>query len=327
MLKSLAFFLLKAYKEFHSITKTSLGTLSLSQILFDDQGCMKIGPKVLQNSPASSPKSNNFDNWRYLFSKIKPMNNANTGSINDDFFEIGMVLLYCAIGDIDLIETHAGSGDFRKNNGDFREDAFMKSETNFFLNNRRKELEKGEENMDFNKEIIGSSCCFLHLLWDLCEEQKIGEYLKKRHSSSFFKAISRKNGALMKSIIEKKFSKEFVDFICCCLKFDQNLKYENLINHCFFNNNIGINGGNNVGLKEIVRISSNWHLNQTSYVLKDKIGHIIQSICVVLEEKNINKEKFFEGKNMEKLTVELGNNLGMSQKAILEIITQSINDL
>lgn len=328
LLKSLGIFLLRAYKDFFIMTKLSLGTLSLSQILFDDQGNIKIGPKLSWSY--FSPKMSNFTSWRMLFSKILPIDtltlNTHGNTPNNDIFEIGLILLYCAIGDIELFDCNAGSGDLKKNSDEMKETMFLKSDTNFFLNDRKKEL-KTEENMEFDKEIIGSSCCLLHLLWECCEEKKVGDYLKKRHSSKFFKSFSRKNGIFMKIILQKRFSKEFIDFLCCCLRFEQKNKVdiEIMMDHSFFNSNI--EKGNNISLKEIVRISSNWKLNSSDFAIKETIGHIIQSLFIVLEEKNITKQKFLEGNHMEKLINVLALDLGMSQKMISDIVKAQIHKI
>ena len=317
---------MKAYKEFFSITNHSLGTISLSQILFDDQGNIKIGPKLSQNF--TSPKINHFNKWRSLFSKLRRINDINNTSNNDDLFEIGLILLFSAVGDIELFDQNACSGDMKKISEEPKDTVFLKSDSNFFLNDRKKEIMKNAEvHVDFDQDTLGNSCCLLHLIWECCEEKKLAEYIKKRHSSNFFKILSRKNGLLMKKIIETRFSKEFIDFLCCCLRFNPKNRsnIENLLMHSFFLKNNHVS--NEVSVKEIVRISSNWNLNQSSYAIKDKIGQIVQSIFIILEEKNIKKSKFFEGKNMERLINELVASLGMSNSAISEIIRAQIKDL
>ena len=124
----------------------------------------------------------------------------------------------------------------------------------------------------------------------------------------------------MKNILEKKYSADFLDFLCVCLSFDPKNKqcYENSLSHKFLNNKCSIN--HEITLKEITKISSNWNLNKSSYVIKDKIGHILQSICIVLEEKEIKRGSFFNEKNVEKLAYELGYSLGISIQTITEMV-------
>ena len=314
MMKSLAEFLLKAYREFYSKTKTSLGVLSLSQILFDEQGGIKIGPKLAKSTLVH--KMSDFNHWRIPFSKFKQNSEI---SNNEELFEIGIVLLYCAIGNIELFDITTGSGDIQKNfnNDEIKESMFLKSDTNFFLKDRKKELKTLENDLEIE---IGSSCCLLHLLYEFCEEKKLGDFLKKRHDSHFLKTFSRKNGILMKNILEKKFSHEFIDFLCSCLGFDQKNQqsFEDLLAHAFFTSKN--QSKNDVCLNEIANISSNWNLNRSNYAIKDKVGHIIQSICIVLEEKNIQRMKFFEKNNLEKLSCELSCCLGMSPSTIIDVI-------
>ena len=324
MMKNLAVFLLKSYKDFSYETKTNLGTISLSQILFDEHGGIKIGPKLSNKKGDPFQKMSDYNNWRAVFSKIKPISEYQSINNNSqsDIFEIGLILLYCAIGDIELFANNGGSGALKKKNSnisseEIKDSMFLKSDTNFLLNDRKKELKTFENNVHFES---GASCCLLHLFFDCCDEKKLKEYLKKSHSSNFFKTFCRKNGVLMKNILEKKYSADFLDFLCVCLSFDPKNKqcYENSLSHKFLNNKCSIN--HEITLKEITKISSNWNLNKSSYVIKDKIGHILQSICIVLEEKEIKRGSFFNEKNVEKLAYELGYSLGISIQTITEMV-------
>lgn len=287
---------------------------------------MKLGPKLSHNFDSTK---NHFNHWRSLLTKLKPIKNvtqnnaSNLNDLNDGLFEIGLILLYCAIGEMELFDLNGGSGDLKKHFED-KETTFLKSDTNFFLNDRKKEL-KNEE-IEFDSEIIGSSCCFLHLLWDCCEDKKLGDYLKKRHSSNFFKNFSRKTALLMKKIINQRFSKEFVDFLCCCLKFNQKNRpnIDSLLKHEFFSFK---KKKDDIDIKDLIKISLKWRINSSNFGIKEKLSHILQSVFFILEEKNMNKKTFFDGKNLEKLVNEIFLSFGTNRNTILNIIKNQINEM
>jgi serine/threonine protein kinase len=167
------------------------------------------------------------------------------GKIAQDIFDYGFMLLICAVGGLELFES-----------SDFTE------KLKIFLE-------------EFNKKPQDRHkyCCLIHNE-DLISSIKLASPESTLFTNKPVKVHKANNGFIVdknsKNIAEIRiqdflksanFSRDFIDFLCSCLKFDPERRAtsKDLFNSHFFRRKD--NNGPNVSLLELLKISSQWSRN------------------------------------------------------------------
>ena len=226
----------------------------------------------------------NPSSWQKQLSNLKDSSlniDSKTNAQAQDIFDCGFMLLICAVGGLEFF----GSPEFTE-------------KLKIFIDNSN---QKPNERSKY--------CCIIHnqdLILTIKLPNSNADEINKVNEASKNK---EKHISILDFLTSNKFSTEFVNFLCSCLKFDvfERGTIKNLLNHPFLINNKE-NKGTGISLPELLKISLQW---TKSYILpleyqsasEKQLDRVIEALNVVLP-------------TCEKLNG--GNNIALKDYAILE---------
>ncbi|KAL4431841.1 hypothetical protein ABPG74_015281 [Tetrahymena malaccensis] len=257
IIKQIAIQTISALDVIHNISNSYYGGLTPSQILFKQDGNVKLSLGISYRSQqqqqnffnsVNMSKQNErmslFDpsgvNTPNLF-KVPPLDNNNNNNNNnnhqnqkaqiqkqDDVFRLGMLVLSCAIGSFDIIENVS------------------------LLYECIHKLLDDQNKPDPQYRV----CCILHAEDIL--QQMMDEKLKINSKKQ------RINLSINNLLTTNRFTKEFLDFLCQTLRFNYQSRstLANLKQHPFLSKEV-IPKGVNINITDLLKHSQGWSRNQS----------------------------------------------------------------
>lgn len=263
-----------------------------------------------ERSPVSNP---NFSPKNFLEAQETRANGVSSHVIAQDIFDFGFLMLKCAIGDLDFF----GISDFTNKLKIFIEEY----------------IKRPEERHKF--------CCVVH------DEDAISSISlpsgdekdknKGRRGSGNFVPF---HVSIKDFLAAGNFSKNFKDFLCCCLRFDPNQRFtaSSLLNSAFLQDKktagplttltevlqTSTQLGKNAVLPEKYQVASEKQLDKLCNALAVLLSH-----SIVCDDGNEGKKT----RGLEKLTLEsaviqdLACDLGLTPKKVLMELRKVVREL
>lgn len=240
-------------------------------------------------------------------------------NFSQDIFDMGFMLLQCALGDLSLYDN---------------------SDT-FTLKNIRTVI----ENPGFKKALKRNSCCFLH--HEEIVREAIGfmpgvgnknkAYLhEKGVDSSNFVSSSTQTSLLELLTQDGRFSKNFIDFLCLCLRFEytQRLDTQTILTHEFLSEKHQCNGplvSLNELLKTEIKDAASLGVKYAEGMAENHLEKFIEALKIVLLDKSIQLK--FEAivhlnrktENTERRITELAHEFGLTTTKLYEKLADALN--
>ncbi len=236
---------------------------------------------------------------------------------SQDMFDLGFLLLQCALGDFNLYDT---SGIFNLKN-----------------------IKTVIENPGFKRSLKKNTCCILH--HEAAVREAIGFMPGVQAPALRGKVpLSQKDKNTGSSYIPlldllqsgNHFSEGFIDFLCTCLRFDytQRLDTQVLLAHDFLRDNFNLQGPS-VSINELMKIEIKDFealvANPVKGLAENHLDKFIEGLKIVLLDKSI-KLKFeaivhlnYKTETTEKRIAELAEELGLPTLHLYDSLVKALH--
>jgi len=323
-LQSLAKTLTKGLNHIHKKLQRLHGNLGPYQVIITDKGSFKLTPglKAPETSILNSYRGNSVRNYKsgeilVGLADVKPQapTDISFKNYSQDMFDLGFLLLQCALGDFNLYDPSAI----------------------FTLKNIKTVI----ENPGFKRSLKKNACCLLH--YEAAVREAIGFMpgvqapglkgkvpLKEKNSTFSYIPLLE----LLQS--GNHFSEGFTDFLCTCLRFDytQRLDTQVLLAHDFLRENYRLQGPS-VSINELMKIEikdfETFDANPVQGLAENHLDKFIEGLKIVLLDKSI-KLKFeaivhlnYKTETTEKRIAELAEELGLPTLRLYDSLVKALH--
>ena len=291
-------------KQLLNILKNTLDFhgLDLSQLLFNKKGDIKLALKI---------GNNGFYSYK------------------DEIFDLGLLILSCLTNDFDAF----GSRNFTKI---ISPRLIGKSPRNILFKRINNENKFGKIPENQNK-IIENNHIKTEKQGKIDKNNEISNKIDKNYDDPYktcclFHQMLQNNNNLLQSII-KRYSCDFQDFLCKCLRFDRKEKadIEQLISHKFLKNKVF--QGPDLDLSELIRLSCNWSKDliipkEFQRPAEEELNRICQAFYICLNDYGGEFEGILAKINEKSHFIkELAWNLGVQREIIVRKFRKVVEKL